>query len=96
MSARCLHHLNLIVLSGFNHESFKNKMMTTCDLVMQHWSPNLHLYSSRLVTAMIDMSQRVFREFRPTPLKAHYCFSWRDLTKIMTALQMVDSFTMKN
>ena len=60
-------------------------------MIMSSWSQSTHVFSSKLVGALIDISKGVFKEFRPTPLKSHYTFNWRDLTKILFSLQMAES-----
>ena len=91
VSGRLLHHFNLIVLSDFDQDSFQLKVQTMTDMIMASWSQSVHSYSPKLVGALIDISKGVFRDFRPTPLKSHYTFNWRDLTKIIFSLQMVES-----
>ena len=47
------------------------------------------------MNVFIDVSKAVFGHFKPTPTKAHYTFSWRDIIKILLSTQMVEGNSLK-
>lgn len=96
VSGRLLHNFNLIVQEGFSHEAFKLKMQTITDFIVQPWAPHLHIYSTRIVNALVDIGKRIFSHLRPTPLKAQYTFNWRSLSKIVFQMQMAETGTLKS
>lgn len=50
-----------------------------------NWPSAIQMYSTNIVDALVDISMRVFNHFKPTPMKVHYTFSWRDVLKIILA-----------
>jgi dynein heavy chain len=96
VSGRLLHKFNLIALDGFKVETMRSMLQTTTDLVVgSSWPSAVHAYSERLVSALLDMSQRVIAHLRPTPMKAHYTFSWRDMQKVICSVQMAEGNSLK-
>lgn len=47
------------------------------------------------MSAVVDISLRVFGHLKPTPMKAHYTFTWRDVGKILSALQKIEANSLK-
>jgi hypothetical protein len=47
------------------------------------WPSQIQMYSTNIMDALIDISTRVFAYFKPTPMKVHHTFSWRDIFKIL-------------
>jgi hypothetical protein len=95
VSGRALHHFNLLALGGWDHESFKLQAVSLAKLVVSGWGHSVQEDGERLAGALVDISERVFAHLRPTPLKSHYTFSRRDLSKILFSMQMVESNSMK-
>lgn len=86
VSGRVLHKFNLIVLDEANSESVKNLYGILSDLIIQAWPSAIQIYQKDLLNAVIDISERVFSHLKPTPMKAHYTFSWKDVLKIMSSI----------
>lgn len=91
VSRRALHRFNLIALGEFQPESMAGKYQIVADSsVTTSWPKSVRRFSKPLVSALVDISERVFAHLRPTPLKSHYRFCWRDLDKVMFSLQLVE------
>ena len=82
--------MNLVVLQPFSIDSFKLKIQCMTEQVMGTWAGSLRSQCSRVVNSLLDISGRVIKHLRPTPMKAHYTFNWTDLSKILFTMQMVD------
>jgi hypothetical protein len=95
VSGRMLHHFNYIVLNNFSIDSFKIKTQVMVEMVMKNWSHSLTNYAQPIVNSLVEITRKVFKEFKPTPMKSHYTFNWRDMTKIIFSLQMIDSNSVK-
>lgn len=52
-------------------------------------------YATNIVDALVDLAQRVFEHLKPTPMKAHYTFNWRDIGKVLMSIQMIESNSLK-
>lgn len=48
-----------------------------------------------MVTAAVDIYQRIAEDLLPTPAKSHYVFNLRDLSKCMQGVLQADSGTMR-
>ena len=80
VSKRALHKFNLIALDAVKVETMRSILQTSTDLVVgSSWPSAVHIYPERLVSALLDISQRVVSHLKPTPMKAHYTFNWRSM-----------------
>ena len=61
----------------------------------QYWPSTVQKYSKNIVNTFIDVTKSVINHFKPTPTKAHYTFSWRDLVKVFLSAQMVEGNSLK-
>jgi len=64
-------------------------------VTMEYWPSTVQKYSNNIINVFIDVSKAVFSHFKPTPTKAHYTFSWRDMVKILLATRMVEGNSLK-
>ena len=64
-------------------------------LMMQSWPSAIEGYATNIVDALVDLAQRVFEHLKPTPMKAHYTFNWRDIGKVLMSIQMIESNSLK-
>lgn len=99
VSARVLHRMNLVVLPALTLGSFKVHIHTMTDVVMASWFQLDHRIKElvqKTVEALFDISGVVLAKLKPTPLKAHYTFTWKDITKILFSIQTVEATSMKS
>ena len=95
VSERVLHQFNLIVLEAPKTETMRALFGSLCDLMVVNWPSAMQMYASNIVSAQMDVCQRVLEHLKPTPLKAHYSFSWRDARKILLSMQMIEANSLK-
>ena len=96
VSKRALHKFNIIALDAVKVETMRSILQTSTDLVVgSSWPSAVHIYSERLVSALLDISQRVVSHLKPTPMKAHYTFNWRSMQKILFSIQMAEGNALK-
>jgi dynein heavy chain, axonemal len=53
------------------------------------------MYASNIVDVLVDMNRRVCEHLKPTPMKAHYTFTWNDVKKILMTVQMIEANSLK-
>lgn len=49
-----------------------------------------------MVTAAVDIYERIAEDLLPTPAKSHYVFNLRDLSKCVQGVLQADSGTMRD
>ena len=59
------------------------------------WPSAIQSNAKNIVNALMDISLRVFKHLKPTPMKAHYTFNWRDVQRILMSIQMIESNSLK-
>ena len=56
----------------------------------------MQIYSSNIVECLVDLTERVINNLKPTPQKAHYTFTWRDVLKVVNAMSMIEPNGLKH
>lgn len=95
VSGRVLHQFNLISLDEPHTETMTAMFRTLTDMLVLDWPSAIQPYSANIVKALVDVSLRVFGHLKPTPMKAQYTFTWRDVGKILLALQKIEANSLK-
>ena len=95
VSGRVLHQFNLISLDEPKPETMKAMFSTLTNMLVLDWPSAIQPYATSIVNAVVDISLRVFAHLKPTPMKAHYTFTWRDVDKILLALQKIEANSLK-
>jgi dynein heavy chain len=95
VSGRVLHQFNLISLDEPKADTMRSMFSSLTELMVINWPSAIQMYSSNIVEAIIDISLKVFERFKPTPMKAHYTFNWRDTRKVLLSMQMIEANSLK-
>jgi dynein heavy chain len=95
VSGRVLHQFNLISLDEPSVGTMTSMFRALTDMLVLDWPSAIQPYSANIVKAVVDVSLRVFGHLKPTPMKAHYTFTWRDVGKILLTLQKIESNSLK-
>eukprot|EP00937_MAST-01D_sp_MAST-1D-sp2_P001492 g1492.t1 len=89
LSPRLLTHFNLVWLPQLSVGSMKTIFAAILGGFLRHELPESAPLADSLVTASVDIYERVQREMLPTPTKSHYTFNLRDLSKVFQGVLMV-------
>ena len=95
VSGRALHLFNVIALDEPAAETMRAMYTKLTEMMVLDWPSAMQMYSTNIVDALVDLAQRVFAHLKPTPMKAHYTFSWRDVTRILLSMQMIEANSLK-
>jgi len=64
-------------------------------LMVLNWPSAIQMYATNIVDVIVDMYLRVRSHLKPTPMKAHYTFTWNDVKKILMSVQMIEANSIK-
>lgn len=95
VSRRVLHRFNLVTLDEPDTETVHARLKTYAEQVAVAWPSSIQLYASSISGALVDLCRRVFEHLKPTPMKAHYAFCWRDAGKVLMGMQMIEPNSLK-
>jgi hypothetical protein len=87
VSDRVLHQFNLVALDEPKIETMKALFSTLVDMLVGQWPSAIQMYASNIAAALVQIAQRVFEHLKPTPMKAHYAFNWRDVGRLLLSIQ---------
>ena len=89
VSPRLIRHFNMIWLTNLSSDSMA-KIFTSIlsGFIEQNVPDNVDL-AAPLVLASLEIYLSIQRELLPTPLKSHYTFNLRDLSKIFQGILMI-------
>lgn len=91
VSKRALHRFFLIALDEPRLETMRARLTEQAGRMVTEWPSSVQLHAPRIAAALADICQRVFVHLKPTPMKAHYTFSWRDAYKVLVGMQMIET-----
>jgi hypothetical protein len=86
VSKRILHQFNLITLDETTSQLMRTMYSSLTDMLVISWPSAIQMYANNITNALIDINSRVLDHLKPTPMKAHYTFTWRDVGKILLSI----------
>lgn len=84
VTPRLVRHFNLVYITEFDDESYIKIYSAIVNWWQQH-SPvheDVKAKTSAVVKATIQVYNTIRKELLPTPLKSHYTYNMRDLSKV--------------
>lgn len=83
ITQRYVRHFNLLNFVPFNDESLQRVFGTIVDWFLNRgFTGAVKSMGGSLVTATIDMYETIAKNLLPTPMKSHYTFNLRDMSKV--------------
>ena len=70
MSPRVLHLFNLIAIEMPSMKTINHIVGNLCETLVLNWPSSIQIYAKDISSALIDISVRIFKHLRPTPMKA--------------------------
>ena len=90
LSPRLLRHFHKLWLTTLSTVSLSRVFTSIARGFLSQGAPHLAETASSIVQASINIYTRIQKELLPTPLKAHYTFNLRDLSKVFQGILMMD------
>lgn len=91
VSPRLLRHFHMVWLTNLSVGSMCRIFTSILQGFIQVNVPTLEKLAEPLVQSSVDIYIRIQKELLPTPLRSHYTFNLRDLSKVFQGVLMVKS-----
>ena len=91
VSPRLLRHFHMIWLTNLSESSMNRIFTSILKGFLFTASPTLEIMSERLVTSSVNIYTQIQKDLLPTPLRSHYTFNLRDLSKVFQGILMIKS-----
>lgn len=82
VSPRLLRHFHMVWLTNLSEEAMRSIFASILDGFLSHNAPHLKELSPHLVASSVNIYVKIQQELLPTPLRSHYTFNLRDLSKV--------------
>jgi dynein heavy chain len=89
VSPRLLRHFHMVWLTSISEPSMCRIFSSILKGFIQTNLPEFESLAEPLVLSSVDIYMRIQKELLPTPLRSHYTFNLRDLSKIFQGMLMV-------
>jgi dynein heavy chain, axonemal len=89
VSPRLLRHFHMVWLTNLSEDSMCRIFTNILKGFMASHVPQFQDVAAPLVKSSVNIYLRIQRELLPTPMKSHYTFNLRDLSKIFQGMLMV-------
>lgn len=89
VSPRLLRHFHLVWLTNLTVNSMYKIFTSILGGFLTHNAPGLAAMAEPLVQGSIEIYTSIQKELLPTPLRSHYTFNLRDLSKVFQGILMV-------
>ncbi|KAH8046935.1 1-aminocyclopropane-1-carboxylate synthase [Aureococcus anophagefferens] len=86
ITQRYVRHFNMINFVPFNQESLTRVFLTILDWSLGSYNNAVKSLSGAVVDATISIYEAIASGLLPTPMKSHYTFNLRDLSKVFQGL----------
>ena len=91
ITQRYARHFHTINYVPFNADSLTRIFSAICDWFLSDFMGAIKKLGDTLVKASTELYQDCQQALKPTPLKSHYTFNLRDLSKVFQGLSRADS-----
>ncbi|CDJ52734.1 Dynein heavy chain, related [Eimeria brunetti] len=92
---RLLRHFNILFQDEFSSEDKKHIFTQVVRGTWARSLPALHSCSEDIIEATVAAYERITAHLLPTPLKCHYTFTTRDISRALEVMLMADTSKLK-
>ena len=96
ITQRYVRHFNMLNFVPFNPSSLKTIFGAICDWFLCDFGSSIKKMGDKLVDATTELYDLVGQELLPTPLKSHYTYNLRDLSKVFQGIAQSNGDLMSN
>jgi len=89
VSPRLLRHFHMVWLTNLSETSMSRIFTNILKGFMDNFLPDIAAVAEPIVKSSVNIYVRIQKELLPTPLRSHYTFNLRDLSKIFQGMLMV-------
>ncbi|GAB1598116.1 dynein heavy chain 3, axonemal-like [Argonauta hians] len=86
ITPRLLRHFNIINIEAFSENILKEIFSPVMEWHFRNFPVSLRQFSRIIIHATLDIYKKVITTFLPTPLKSHYVFNLRDLSRVIQGI----------
>lgn len=92
---RLLRHFNVLFQDDFSSEDTKNIFTQILRGAWARSLPALYSCAEDMIEATVAAYERITAHLLPTPLKCHYTFTIRDISRALEVMLMADTSKLK-
>ncbi|KAK9722971.1 AAA+ lid domain [Popillia japonica] len=96
LTPRFVRHFGMLLIPPPNEFSLKQIFKAIMKGFLYDFSNDVSDLGDSMVTAAVDIYERIAEDLLPTPAKSHYVFNLRDLSKCVQGVLQADSGTMRD
>eukprot|EP00945_MAST-04E_sp_MAST-4E-sp1_P004103 g4103.t1 len=96
ITQRYVRHFNMINIVPFNASSLKQIFSSVCDWFLSGFGTSIKKLNDPMVQATIEVYDEVGKILLPTPLKSHYTYNLRDLSKVFQGVSTANGDLMND
>ena len=96
ISERLLRQFTVIGLEGFDSESATHIFKTLFEIESNNWPSQVGAHIPKLANALDRLFNLCFEHLKPTPMKVHYTFNYRECFKFVTSFCKIEGNYLKN
>ncbi|OQS02753.1 dynein heavy chain, partial [Thraustotheca clavata] len=89
VTPRLIRHFHMVWIPNLSPDAMTQIFVSILSGFLELEIPNLAHMARPIVSASVDLYQRVEAELLPTPSKSHYTFNLRDLSKVFQGVLMI-------
>lgn len=89
VSPRLLRHFHMVWLTNLSEKSMCSIFSNILGGFLHHYKPDLKPFGAPLVKSSVNIYLQIQKELLPTPLRSHYTFNLRDLSKVFQGVLMI-------
>ena len=89
VSPRLLRHFHMVWLTNLTESSMCRIFSSIVKGFLSSSLPAMERFGEPLVTCSVNIYMRIQKELLPTPLRSHYTFNLRDLSKVFQGVLMI-------
>uniref|UniRef100_A0A1B6CU24 AAA+ ATPase domain-containing protein n=1 Tax=Clastoptera arizonana TaxID=38151 RepID=A0A1B6CU24_9HEMI len=95
LTPRFVRHFAMLLIPSPNESTLKVIFRSIIRGFLSEFSPKISDIADSLVSAAVEVYNRISVDLLPTPTKSHYVFNLRDLSKCVQGLLQADAGTMR-